>query len=73
MIALLWEASVVVWSIMLVVGVFPAGGIKCRVNGVVRMRWCLSGPSSLDGEGLVEVLYCELRHGILARRPSLFG
>lgn len=29
MIAVLWEVFVVVWSIMLVVGVVSAGGIKC--------------------------------------------
>jgi hypothetical protein len=67
MIAVLWVVVfAVVWSIMSVVGSF-GGGINVEGNGVVRLRWCLSGPSSLDREGLVEVLYCELRHGILAR------
>ena len=34
MIALLWVVFVVVVSIMLVVGSFGGGGIKCRGNGV---------------------------------------
>ena len=62
----------VVGSIMLVVVVVSVV-VVLNVQGDGVVRWCLSGPSSLDREGLVEVLYCELRHGILARLPSLFG